>query len=325
MWIRLSAAGDAAAQVSISGSSARSAATASAPPSIDPANAPSTTTTERPARNGGRSGSGGRCMIRNEVVISSGALRVHSCQVRSTSAWRSYGHRNMPAYTSAYGYRRNSIAVTTPKFPPPPRSAQNRSAWSSAVARTSAPSGVTSSIAVTLFAARPCLRESQLRPPPSVYPTTPTSGEEPESGKRPCGVAASLTSSHSVPACTRAVCGLGVDLHAAHLLRRDQDRVLERRDRRRVVPGALRGDLQPGADRELDHGAHVVRIGGQRDERGALVDRRGSTRAGRCPTRDRPGRRCPRLRAGSWSVLNMVFSMTSMIAPFVPAAHRGTP
>ena len=68
---------------------------------------------------------------------------------------------------------------------------------------------MTTSIAVTLFAARPCLRASQLRPPPSVYPTTPTSGEEPESGNSPCGVAASVTSSHSVPAPTRAVCATG--------------------------------------------------------------------------------------------------------------------
>ena len=60
------------------------------------------------------------------------------------------------------------MAVTMPKFPPPPRSAQNRSAWSSEVARTSCPSGVTSSIAVTWLAASPCLRASQLRPPPSV-------------------------------------------------------------------------------------------------------------------------------------------------------------
>ena len=75
--------------MSISGSSARSAATAAAPSSGVPANAPSITTTERPDRNGGRSGSGGRCMIRNDVVTSSGAVRVQSRHARSTSACRS--------------------------------------------------------------------------------------------------------------------------------------------------------------------------------------------------------------------------------------------
>ena len=77
MWMRLSTAGDDGAHVSISGSSARSAASAAAPSSAPPAYAPSTTTTERPDRNGGSSGSGGKWMIRNDVVTSSGAVRVH--------------------------------------------------------------------------------------------------------------------------------------------------------------------------------------------------------------------------------------------------------
>jgi hypothetical protein len=89
MWMRLSTAGEDGANVSISGSSARSFASAAAPAPASPAYAPSITTIERPARNGGSSGSGGRCMIRNEVVISSGAVRVQSRHARSTSACRS--------------------------------------------------------------------------------------------------------------------------------------------------------------------------------------------------------------------------------------------
>ena len=52
------------------------------------------------------------------------------------------------------GYSRISSAVTTP-MPPPPRTAQNRSASWSASARTRSPPGVTSSAAVTLLAASP--------------------------------------------------------------------------------------------------------------------------------------------------------------------------
>ena len=66
------------------------------------------------------------------------------------------------------GYRRNSIAVTTPKLPPPPRTAQNSSVFRVASARTNEPSAVTSSTAVTLFVARPRERAYQLSPPPSV-------------------------------------------------------------------------------------------------------------------------------------------------------------
>ncbi len=97
MWMWLTAAGDEAANVSISGSSARRAASASAPSAVLPAYAPSISTTDRPDRNGGSSGSGGKCMIRNAVVTSSGAARVQSRQARRTSAWRSYGHSIMPA------------------------------------------------------------------------------------------------------------------------------------------------------------------------------------------------------------------------------------
>ena len=89
MWIRLSTAGEDGAKVSISGSSARSAAIAAAPSSAPPAYAPSITTTERPDRNGGSSGSGGKCMIRIAVVSSSGAVSLSACQACSTSAWRS--------------------------------------------------------------------------------------------------------------------------------------------------------------------------------------------------------------------------------------------
>ena len=99
----------------------------------------------------------------------------------------------------------NSNAVTTPKLPPPPRSAQNKSVCSDGVARVTSPSAVTTSIAVTWFAARPCWRANQLRPPPSVYATTPMSGEEPESGYSPNGDVASVTSSQIVPAWTRAI------------------------------------------------------------------------------------------------------------------------
>jgi hypothetical protein len=49
----------------------------------------------------------------------------------------------------------NSIAVTMPKLPPPPRSAQNSAGSLSASVRMICPSAVATSIAVTLFAATP--------------------------------------------------------------------------------------------------------------------------------------------------------------------------
>ena len=65
---------------------------------------------------------------------------------------------------------------------------------------------------------------------------------------------------------------LDVDLDAAHPLGGEQDRPLQRAERGRVVAGALRGDLQAGADRVLEHGLDVGGVGREGDERGPLVD-----------------------------------------------------
>src|SRR5690606_24802929 len=99
--------------------------------------------------------------------------------------------------------------VTTPKLPPPPRDAQNRSAFSYASARTSRPSAVTTSALSTLSAARPYSRPSQPIPPPSVNPVTPTEFDEPDSGARPYADAAASTSPHTAPGPTCATwrCG----------------------------------------------------------------------------------------------------------------------
>ena len=47
------------------------------------------------------------------------------------------------------------MPVTTPKLPPPPRSPQNRSGFSSSLARTSRASAVTTSIPTTLSDVQP--------------------------------------------------------------------------------------------------------------------------------------------------------------------------
>ena len=140
------------------------------------------------------------------MVSSSGTTpRVRSRQACSTSGPRSMGYHKMPAYSCVTGNSRSSRAVTMPKLPPPPRSAQNRSGSSSRSARRSWPSAVTTSIASTLLADRPYLRPRKLTPPPRVYPATPTFPDDPASAASPCLAAACTTSDHTVPASTRAV------------------------------------------------------------------------------------------------------------------------
>jgi hypothetical protein len=64
-------------------------------------------------------------------------------------------------------------SVTMPKFPPPPRIAQKRSALSVSLARRNSPSAVTMSAARRLSTVKPNLRVSHPKPPPSVSPATP--------------------------------------------------------------------------------------------------------------------------------------------------------
>ena len=65
---------------------------------------------------------------------------------------------------------------------------------------------------------------------------------------------------------------LGVELDALELVGPQQDGVAEIAERRRVVAGALRGDLEAGLGRVAHDGGDVVGVQRRRDHGGALVD-----------------------------------------------------
>ena len=75
--------------------------------------------------------------------------------------------------------------VTTPKLPPPPRTAQKRSAFSLALAVTNCPSASTMSTASRLSIVRPHCRVRWPMPPPSVRPPTPVVEMMPAGTARP--------------------------------------------------------------------------------------------------------------------------------------------
>src|SRR5712691_11127604 len=79
----------------------------------------------------------------------------------------------IPASTGPTRCSRYSKEVTTPKFPPPPRTPQKRSACSVALAVRNWPSAVTMSTERRLSEARPYWRASQPQPPPRVTPAIP--------------------------------------------------------------------------------------------------------------------------------------------------------
>jgi hypothetical protein len=97
-----------------------------------------------------------------------------SRMARSASRPRSASQNRNPNWIiGPTSWSRYSNSVTTPKFPPPPRTAQNRSAFSSEEARRIRPSATTISTDSTLSQAIPACRVSQPMPPPRVRPPIP--------------------------------------------------------------------------------------------------------------------------------------------------------
>ena len=71
-----------------------------------------------------------------------------------------------------------------PKLPPPPRTAQNKSAFSSAFATTKLPSANTMSTDNRLSMVSPHFRDRWPIPPPRVSPATPVEEMKPEDPSR---------------------------------------------------------------------------------------------------------------------------------------------
>src|SRR5829696_3591834 len=114
-----------------------------------------------------------------------------------------------PPVTSRSGWRRYSSDAATPKLPPPPRSAQNRSGSDSAVTSSTSPSALTSSTESRLSAASPWIPISHPRPPPSVSPAIPVVEIAPPVTARPCTAVSRLNSDQRTPPCARIVCARG--------------------------------------------------------------------------------------------------------------------
>ena len=95
--------------------------------------------------------------------------------------------------------------MTTPKLPPPPRSAQNRSGCWSALARSTWPAAVTTWAERRLSHDSPYWLVSQPNPPPRVSPPTPVWLTVPAGTARPCAWVAASSWASVAPPPARAV------------------------------------------------------------------------------------------------------------------------
>jgi hypothetical protein len=109
-----------------------------------------------------------------------------------------------PRTVGPTGCTASSSDVTTPKFPPPPRNAQNNSGFSSTAARTTWPSALTSSAEMRLSQLRPCLRTKCPIPPPSVNPPSPVDETSPPVVAKPKSWVSRSSCFQVVPPCALA-------------------------------------------------------------------------------------------------------------------------
>ena len=158
----------------------------------------------------GRPGSAGIEIPTATEVTSSGA----------SVTWSRHRGRISPASRVEYitpakatigpsGWASKSKWVTTPKLPPPPRNAQNKSASLSGEATWTEPSAQTTVAARRLSTVSPYLRRTQPSPPPSVRPPTPVSETTPPGTTRPNACVSRSTSAHTAPPCTEARLAIG--------------------------------------------------------------------------------------------------------------------
>src|SRR5580704_3857297 len=134
----------------------------------------------RRCKSSGKGGPGGTVIIAKKPFISSGACVMNSRYHFITSAASSKFQSIGPAQTVLTGWASNKNEVTIPKFPPPPRTAQNRSAFSSALATLKLPSANTISTESKLSIVSPYFRDRCPIPPPTVSPATPVLDTKPD-------------------------------------------------------------------------------------------------------------------------------------------------
>ncbi len=136
------------------------------------------------------------------TVSSRGASRRVSRRARRTGRESPVTPR-VAHTTAGSSCARKSKRVTTPKLPPPPRSAQSRSGCDASDTSRTSPPAVTSCAPTSWSAASPHARTIQPMPPPRVRPPTPTDAVSPELTPSPRSARARATLPHVAPPPTR--------------------------------------------------------------------------------------------------------------------------
>src|SRR5881397_1723341 len=177
----------------------------------------------------------------------------------------------MPPRTCVTGWSRYSRDVTTPKLPPPPRSAQKRSGSSFALAVWNRPSAVTTSAETRLSMLSPCLPISQPRPPPRVSP--PISVLETVPGRREAkGLRLVIQLAPQHAALRRHGARVRIHANAFHEREIDDETAVVGAIARRAVAATVNGNEDAERPREVDGLLNVRRAGAPDDEGRPAID-----------------------------------------------------
>ena len=171
------------------------------------------------------------------------------------------------------GLSRNSNSVTIPKLPPPPRTPQNRSAFSCSLARTNSPSAVIRSTESRLSMVSPNRRIVNPMPPPRVSPARPVCETKPAGTTSPNAWVSRSSSPSSTPAWARTDTLRGVHLDALHRGEIDDHPSVAYGVAGEAVAAASNGHEETVLPGEAEGRGHVRRSGAARDQRGEPVDR----------------------------------------------------
>ncbi len=250
----------------------RSGANARSPSSTGPAYIAMIPMTGWPRTGSGTNSSGGAVRNASAAPTSSGAAAMKSRNARTICPAICPGYMSIPPSTiGPISCRRKWNAVTTPKFPPPPRRPQKSSGFSSSEATTLRPSAVTTSARSRLSQAKPHLRSIQPLPLPSVKPPTPVPDMRPPVTARPCSCVAESISPQVHPPSTRAVRASASTSMPFIPRRSTHTPSAHTADARDPVAAAVDREREPVVTREADRGGDVVGVCAARDQRRAAV------------------------------------------------------
>ena len=161
--------------------------------------------------------------------------------------------------------------MTTPKLPPPPRTAQNRSGCSSSLAVMSRPSAVTISTACEGVDGQAVLAGEPADAATERQPGDPDRAGVAERRREAVG-RGRLRVLHRREAGLRpGDAAVDVDVEALHPAQVEDDAAVDRAVARDAVPAGADGELHPGLRGERHGPRDVALAGGSHDHRGVAV------------------------------------------------------